>query len=87
MKTIEVKLNIAENILISLNQNVEEFEKHLRLSSALELFKSHKLSLGKAAELAKMSRRDFMAELNKHKIPIIDYPPEELEKELEIFET
>ena len=72
--------------MISLNQNVEEFEKQLRLSSALELFKMHKLSLGKAAELAEISGRDFMAELGKHKTPIIDYPPKDLEKELEVLD-
>lgn len=84
---LEIKLNISENLLISLNQNVEEFEQQLRLASALELFKSHKLSLGKAAELAELSRIDFMFELGKRKIPIIDYPPEDLEKELEVFES
>jgi len=68
-----------------LNQNITEFTKQLRLHTALQLFKNHKLSFGKAAELANLSRDDFLIELDKNEIDFIAYDPSELETELERF--
>lgn len=82
MKTAEIKFEVSEEILNSLNQNVEEFTDQLRLYSALQLFKQHKLSFGQAAELAAMTRERFLIELDKNEIDIINYDPSELNKEL-----
>ena len=57
----------------------------LRLYTALQLFKKHKLSFGKAAELAGISRDEFLIELDRNKIDFIAYDPSDLEKELERF--
>ena len=54
----------------------------LRLYTALQLFKKHKLSFGKAAELAGISRDEFLIELDRNKIDFIAYDPSDLEKEL-----
>jgi len=87
MKTTEVKFDIPENILNSLNQDVEEFTGLLRLVTALQLFKNHKLSFGQAADLAGMSRENFLTEVDKHKIDFINYDPSELEDELNRFNS
>ena len=57
----------------------------LLLYTALQLFRKHKLSFGKAAELARVSRDEFLIELNRNEIDFIAYDPSELEKELEKF--
>jgi predicted HTH domain antitoxin len=85
MRTAEVRFEIPEDILDTLNQNMIEFTQQLRLSTALQLFKNHKLSFGKAAELAGISREDFLLELDKNGIDFISYDPSELEAELERF--
>ena len=85
MKTTEIRFEISESILNSLNQSREEFANQTRLFSALVLFKDHKLSFGQAAELAGMKRERFLEELDKHGIEVIDYDPSELEGELERF--
>ena len=85
MKTAEIRFEIPEDILNALNQNRAEFTKQLRLYTALQLFKNHKLSVGKAAELANMSRDEFLIELDKNEIDFIAYDPSELEAELERF--
>jgi predicted HTH domain antitoxin len=57
----------------------------VRLYTALELFREHKLSLGKATQLAGLPREVFLGELYRRNIPVIDYNPEELEEELKGF--
>jgi len=41
----------------------------MKFYTAIELYKMHKLSMGKAAELAEMNKVDFMFELHKYEIP------------------
>ena len=81
----EVKFDIPEGLLLSLNESASEFSHDVRLFSALHLFKLHKLSLGKAAELAGMNKYDFMLKLSENEIPVVDYDPEELDRELDRF--
>jgi len=85
MAMARVQLEIPEEILYTLNESTAEFTLQMRLFTALQLFKRHKLSLGKAAKLAGMDKEQFMIELDKNEIPLIDYNPDELEDELERF--
>ena len=55
-----------------------------RLLLSLKLFESERISLGKAAELAGYSKRTFMELLRKQGTPVIDYSPEELDRELDL---
>ena len=56
-------------------------EEEVKLYLAMKLFEEDKLSLGQASTLAGYSKRAFMEILGKHKIPVFDYPPEELERD------
>lgn len=47
MKTTQISFEISEGILDVLNENREQFVRQVRLFTALQLFKSHKLSLAK----------------------------------------
>ncbi|MEA1885373.1 MAG: UPF0175 family protein [Thermotogota bacterium] len=64
---------VPEEILYTLNETKSNFIKKMKFYTAIELYKMHKLSMGKAAELAEMNKTDFMFELNKYEIPAIDY--------------
>lgn len=85
MKTTEIKFEISEKILNSLNQSSSEFTEQSRLFTALYLFKKHKLTFGQAAELAGLPKVYFLAELEKNEIDFIDYDPGELKEELKRF--
>ena len=75
MKTTEVKFFVPDSILNTLNQDVDEFVRQLRLLTSIQLFKTHKLSFGQAAELAGPRREHFLSELDKHSVDVIDYDP------------
>ncbi|MBW4611239.1 MAG: UPF0175 family protein [Hassallia sp. WJT32-NPBG1] len=60
------------------NISIEE----ARLLLTVKLFETGKLSLGQAAKLAGFSKKTFIELLGKMGVPVIDYPAEELEREM-----
>lgn len=85
MKNTEITFNVSENILSSVNQNVQEFTQNMRLYFALELFAKHQLTFVQASDLANLSREDFLRELDENEIDFFSYAPSELENELEFL--
>ena len=80
------EINISNELLLSLNESVDELSRDVRLFSAMHLFKIHKLSIGKAAELAGINKYGFMLKLSENDIPVVDYDPSELDTELNRFQ-
>lgn len=60
----------------------QSFLKDMKTFAAIKFFEVGKLSLGKAADLADMSKLDFMELLSRNKISVYNYPPEELDEDL-----
>ena len=87
MRATQINFQISESILQTLNQSRDEFIDQMRLFTALQLFKNHKLSFGQASELAGLSREKFLIELDNYNIDLIYYDASELEQELERFQT
>jgi predicted HTH domain antitoxin len=56
----EIRLHIDDSILLSLKEEKETFTKDMLFEYALRLYRKHKLSLGKAAELAGYTRLEFV---------------------------
>lgn len=69
-------------VTIDLPSHISSEEARLLLS--IKLYETRHISLGKAAELAGYSKRTFMELLAKEGVPVIDYAPEELDRELEL---
>jgi predicted HTH domain antitoxin len=59
-----------------------EFGQRMKLSTALLMFQSGRISAGAAAELAEVDRWTFAAECAHHNIPLVDYDPDELNEEV-----
>ena len=72
-----IKMNALE---VQLPQDIPVEEARLLLM--VKLFEMGKLSLGQAADLAGYSKPTFVELLGKLGVPVIDYPSEELEQEL-----
>ncbi|AFY87766.1 MAG: hypothetical protein CLLPBCKN_004689 [Chroococcidiopsis cubana SAG 39.79] len=67
---------------IELPPNISTDEARLLLT--LKLFETGKISLGQAAKLAGYSKRTFIELLGKMGVPVINYPSEELEREINL---
>jgi len=80
MTTIQIAL--PDEVLISMKKTPEEFSREIRIAAAAKLYELGKLSSGRAAELAGVSRVSFFQLLSKYNVPIFDLTAEELEQDL-----
>jgi predicted HTH domain antitoxin len=64
-------------------QQANEIQRDICLSYALWLFKSAKVTLGKAAELAGLDIYDFMSACKDNQIPVVVMDKQELIEELQ----
>ncbi len=70
MQTREVKIEIPSDIFIALNEDDAELGKQLRLILAIQYYRKKKLTIGKAAQLAGVTKYEFETLLSEHQIPI-----------------
>lgn len=80
MPTIPIKC--PDSVLISLKETPENFAREATNVLAVKLYEMGKLSSGRAAEFAGVSRVSFLQSLHKYGAPIFDLTKEELEKDL-----
>jgi predicted HTH domain antitoxin len=81
----EVKIPVAENILVSLNMDAEELVSSMCKEFALKPFRDGKLTLAQGAAFCGMNIYDFISAASQAGIPIIDYSIEDVEQELVQF--
>lgn len=60
----------------------EELTAQVRLMAAVKMFELGKLSSGKAAELAQLSRVEFLEACSRYHVSPFNYTSDELEAEL-----
>lgn len=82
--TTTLKINIPSEILTSLNVSETEFVHSLKQSAAMSYYMQNKLTLGKASELAGLSRFEFENMLTANDIPISILNFEDIENEVRI---
>ncbi len=78
----ELVIECPDEVLAASGKARPELERELQLHLAVSLFESGEVSVGKAAEIAGVSKPDFLEELGRLKIPVINLDEEELQVEL-----
>lgn len=76
-------VELPPNLELAVQTISEELAAEIRLMAALKMFELGKLSSGKAAQLAGMSRVAFLEACGRYRVAVFNYPPEELEAELQ----
>jgi len=79
METVHVQLPSA--LLKAANLEESNLSQEAARLLALELYREHKVSLGRAAELCQTPLAAFMDFVAKHGVPPLRYGNEELEEE------
>ncbi|MFP5274019.1 UPF0175 family protein [Coleofasciculus sp.] len=77
-----IQLDIPEEILISLKETPETIARELQILAAVKLFELGKLSSGRAAQLAEISRVEFLILLGRYQVSPFYLTPEELEQDI-----
>lgn len=80
---MEITLEVPDQYLV--NHNPAELAKRIKLYAAVLMFQAGELSAGAAADLAEVDRFTFAAECQRHGIPLVNYPAEDLRTELAAF--
>lgn len=62
-------------------------QEGVRVSLAMKLFDGGAVTLRQGAKLAGMSLGEFMAECSARDVPVVRYPPQELEQEMAVLDA
>jgi len=82
METEELKIRYPTRFELAVRMTKDELEHHIRLMAALKMFELGKVSSGKAAELAGLSRIEFLETCGRYRVSVYNYSPDEAEGEL-----
>ena len=74
-------------LFVSLPFTEELLKNNIHVMLAESLYRAGSVSIGKAAKLAGQSVAEFSEYLSKLGIPVVDYSPDELDKELEYLQS
>ncbi len=66
--TVEISVRIPEEPLISLKEDPESFAHELQMLAAVKLYELGKLSSGRAAQLAGVTRVEFLLALGNYHV-------------------
>ncbi len=80
MQTVSIEL--PDTAFAALRKAPHGFASEMRLAAAVKWFELGILSQGKAAEIAGLSRADFISALARFKVSAWQYTAEELAEEL-----
>ncbi len=68
MSTRQIVINVPEKVLLAEKTDEVAFARELRVLAAIKLYELGRLSSGRAAELASMSRVEFLLSLGRYKV-------------------
>ena len=81
MKSVEVEF--PEEVLLSLKEDEAQFAKELKMLAAVKLFELGKLSSGRAAQLAGVTRVEFLLSLGRYKVSPFQLSDQDLQRDVE----
>jgi predicted HTH domain antitoxin len=86
-KTERIEIDLPEDIIFAMRgiEKPEEVKKKLKIALAILLFQERSISLGKATELAELSRVRFMEVLKEHNISAYEYGERDFERDQQVI--
>ena len=80
---IQLTIEMPESALSSLRQDPDNFTRELRLAAAVKWYELKRISQGRAAEIAGISRSEFITALGQFGVTPFQYEADEMIEEAE----
>lgn len=81
--SVHVSIELPDDVFSALRTSPSEFVDRMRLAAAVKWYEMEMISQSKAAELAGVSRQEFLAALDRFGVPPFQTNTAELREELE----
>ena len=78
----QLTLEMPEDAFATLHQTPKEFTQEMRVAAAVKWYELGRLSQGRAAEIAGLTRAAFIDALSRYRVSPFQYSSEELIEEL-----
>ena len=80
--TVVLEINMPETAFSAIRKNPSEFAAEMRLAAAVKWYEMGMISQEKAAEVAGLTRTEFIFSLARFEVSPFQYTAEEIENEL-----
>jgi len=81
MDMVQVSFQLPREVLSALRQDPKGFVREMRAAAAVKWYETGAVSQGKAAEIAGLSRAEFINALNQFKVTPFQYEADEIVSE------
>ncbi len=78
----QLTLEMPDDVLAALHQSPKEFAREMRIAAAVKWYELGRLSQGRAAEIASLTRAAFLDALARYRVSPYQYSAEEVAEEL-----
>jgi predicted HTH domain antitoxin len=81
-ETVQVSLDLPQTIFSALRQDPDTFVGEMRLAAAVKWYEMQRISQAKAAEIAGLSRSEFLTALARFGVSPFQYDADEIVAEV-----
>jgi len=74
-------LELPDDLYSTLRRSPEEVVREMRITAAVEWYAQERITQGKGAEIAGLTRAAFIDELARRRVPVCQIHPDEVWKE------
>ena len=77
-----ITVNLPDTAFSALRKTPDEFAQEMRIAAAVKWYELEQISQGKAAEIAGLSRAEFIQALSRYRVSAFQYTEADLAREL-----
>lgn len=82
MDMVQISIELPREVLSALRQDPNGFVREMRVAAAAKWYENGVVSQGKAAEIAGLTRAEFITALNQFKVSPFQYTADEVITEI-----